>query len=209
MLAPILLFCVLTLIVLFALSNIHIRLRWNRIHGNDEIIVTVCALFGLLIIEKSITKIDFLNLRKGVKVDDRKITYHTIVRWAEEYKKLISHTRNPKEWFSQTIQLFKCEKMRWRTQIGLGDAASTALIVGATFAIKHTLFVILRRTISFEKVAELLVIPTYNQSVFTTQLDSMFRIRLAHAIFAAILLAFRISKTRGGIQLWRNILFKG
>jgi hypothetical protein len=37
----------------------------------------------------------------------------------------------------------------------------------------------------------------------------MFRIRLAHATYAVILLVVRISKTRGGIQLWRNILFKG
>jgi hypothetical protein len=192
-----------------ALSNIHIRLRWNRIHGNDEIAISINAIFGWVVIEKSISEIDFINLRKGIQVDESRITYHTIKRWAEAFKKLLNQMRNPKEWFSQTIKLFKCEKMRWRTQIGLDDAASTALIVGITYAIKHSLVGISRRMISYEKIVDLLVIPTYNQSVFTTQLDSMFRIRLAHAIYAVFLLVFRISKTRGGIQLWRNIRFKG
>ncbi|MEY4480006.1 MAG: hypothetical protein RLZZ267_684 [Bacillota bacterium] len=194
---------------MIALSNIHIRLRWNRIHGNDEIAISINAIFGWVVIEKSISEIDFINLRKGIQVDESRITYHTIKRWAEAFKKLLNQMRNPKEWFSQTIKLFKCEKMRWRTQIGLDDAASTALIVGITYAIKHSLVGISRRMISYEKIVDLLVIPTYNQSVFTTQLDSMFRIRLAHAIYAAFLLVFRISKTRGGIQLWRNIRFKG
>ena len=201
----------ITFIFIFAisLSDIRIKLRWNRLNGNDEIILAVIALYGWLKIERTVTKIDFINLKNGVQVDDRTITYHSIMKWMENFKKLLNHMVDPKIWFFQSIKRLKCEKMRWRTQIGLGDASWTAVSVGGIYAIKHTFLGIISNHIRFMKHAEMIVIPSYNKSVFTTQLDSMFRIRLAHAMYAAILLVLRISKTRGGIQLWRNILFKG
>jgi aspartyl/asparaginyl-tRNA synthetase len=62
---------VIILIFVIALSNIRIKLRWNRLNGNDEIVLSIIALFGWVKIERTITKVDFINLRNGNELDGR------------------------------------------------------------------------------------------------------------------------------------------
>lgn len=81
------------------------------------------------------------------------------------------------------------EKLDWRTSLGLDDAMNTALVCGGVWAFKGNFMGLVSHFSSLEQV-ELGVEPVYNQTGFSSQLDSIFKIRIVYIMLIIIVATF-------------------
>jgi|GEM_PF-880208 len=81
------------------------------------------------------------------------------------------------------------EKLDWQTSLGLDDAMNTALACGGVWAFKGNFMGLVSHLSSLEQV-ELGVEPVYNQTGFSSQLDSIFKIRIVYIMLIIIVGTF-------------------
>lgn len=81
------------------------------------------------------------------------------------------------------------EKLDWRTSLGLDDAMNTALACGGIWAFKGNFMGLVSHFSSLEQV-ELAVEPVYNQTGISSQLDSIFKIRIVYIMLIIIVATF-------------------
>lgn len=74
------------------------------------------------------------------------------------------------------------ERFYWQSSLGLEDAMQTALGCGGIWAFKGNLMGLISHFTSLEKV-ELDVQPVYNATGFSSQLDSILKIRIVYIMF--------------------------
>jgi len=93
-----------------------------------------------------------------------------------------------KRMFEVNNRFFKeivCQRLAWKTNIGLGDPALTALSTGGIWAAKSILYMNLQRNVqvNFHKpVYE--VNPVFNKTEFRVAFDCIFTFRFGHIIIA-------------------------
>lgn len=105
---------------------------------------------------------------------------------AEELKRKAPNSVKLKLAFRDYYKLFRAfmshlvlERFEWKTCLGLDDAMHTALACGGIWAFKGNMLALVSHFSSLEEV-ELGVEPVYNQSGFTSQLDSIMKIRIVY-----------------------------
>lgn len=89
------------------------------------------------------------------------------------------------------------DRLIWKTQIGTGDAAQTAILYGLLSGLKPILLSYLQCKIKFSQKPELEVIPDYQQTRGDTLIDCIFRVKLGYIIIASLMARFRFEIRRG------------
>ncbi|WP_242868734.1 DUF2953 domain-containing protein [Desulfotomaculum copahuensis] len=90
-------------------------------------------------------------------------------------------------------------RVRWRTLIGLSDAAATGLATGGLWSLKGTAVTALYRFLRPSPVRpELVVMPSFTTPVLAVDLDCIFTVRTGHIMIAALRMA--VLYMLGGIQ---------
>lgn len=79
-----------------------------------------------------------------------------------------------------------CRAFTWKTKIGLGDAAATALVAGLLWCIKGGVMTFLGPYIHFHRAPELEVIPDFYQTDVAIRLHCIFRVNVGHIIIVGI-----------------------
>lgn len=210
-------------IVLALLSWIRGEFYFSRVKDNDTLSVEVRALFGLVRYRFVIPVIQFRGFTRGVFFqsetvnqasadlkDKRKdhITKDKIIEFYKEAKDLLIHTLNLHSWSKQTLARMECTRLRWVTQIGLGDAPETAITTGAVWGIKSSLLGFGARYVQMTAKPMVNVVPLYNQKQFATELHMKGRIRMWWALKAGIRLVVRAAKVKGGLRTWVQLVLK-
>ena len=208
--------------IVISISHVHLKVSYKRYGENDRFTVFVKALYGMVRLRFEMPEILFKGL-KGVEtqsemINERKhkvmtekeqmLNVHKMLSRMKQVRNILRHTADLLQWLRTTLKHVKCTMLQWHTKIGRTEAHITAIAVGAVWAIKAPLVGWITQLINLQTTPDLVVQPKYNNNFFSTEALCIVKIRLGYAMFAGILLIFRIVKAKGGIQTWKNTLFK-
>jgi hypothetical protein len=198
-------------------------LRIIRHKSDDEIVLDVHGLYGLLKRRLVIPVVQFKGFADGVNLKeefvekkecqlleskDEKITKRSIKESFDHVMLLLKNCFRFHEWMIDTLAHVHCSRFYWKTSIGVGDAAETALTTGMVWGLKTSMMGFLFRFIKLDARPEISVKPQYNKMEFSTEVLLMVRIRLFYVAGAGIRLLYRIIKIKGGLKTWRRVIFK-
>lgn len=218
----VLLLLVLTLILL---SKITFHIKLKKENKDDTILIDVTLLFGLLTYHYRIPALGLNKLQDGLWVEnnssdnffkthtsagEQEIDKEKVNLWADQFRDMIRATRGLKKWLNTTLRRVTLVSMEWSTNVALTDAAHTATLTGALWALKTTLIGWLSYHISLRQRPKLFVVPVFGGSpLFSTELNCTAEIRLGNAVYAGMVLVVRVLKVKGGVKKWRSLLSKG
>ncbi|TDF99299.1 DUF2953 domain-containing protein [Paenibacillus piri] len=210
-------------LVLLAASNVKLRMLILREKKNDEIVLDIQGLYGLVKKRIEIPMLQFHNIKEGIGYktefvnskaqelthDNRQhINKRTITEAFENMRELFAHCFHLHDWLLGTLKHVHCTGMYWKTEVGLGDAAETAMTTGLVWGLKTSLLGFIFRFIKLDVTPEINVVPLFNQVKFFTDVIWTARIRFFYVMLAGILLLYRILKVKGGLKTWQRLLFK-
>lgn len=201
---------------------VHVRFLFSKDDDNERLLVDFKTLFGLLRYRYEIPVIKFRwlegvttqteqvdrNEAKKLKEQNSMITRKTVMHFYKKTKLLEANVAGFSKWLTDSLSHVHCTKVRWVTNIGIGDAAETAVITGMAWAIKTSFLGFIFKFIDLNTMPQLAVNPQYNRPQFSTELLCILKFRLGYAIIAGLLLIVRIMKVKGGVKTWQNTLFK-
>ncbi|AJS57995.1 hypothetical protein UB51_05220 [Paenibacillus sp. IHBB 10380] len=214
----------LLLIMAVLLSVIRFEL-WIKKHGkDDEVVLNIRMLYGLIRLHYELPILKFENLKKGIlikvekkknirkkenmtketRVDKRKVDY-----WHEQFVKLLEATDSFLTWMKKTLSHVSIMKLDWSTNISAGDAAYTAIATGMVWSTKGSMIGWLSYHVRMRNPPNLFVVPVFDDKPqFSTEVSCIAQISCGYAIYAGLVLMVRILKVKGGIKKWKSILFK-
>jgi len=191
----------------FSRIKIRICLQYHRQGIDDLLSVDVYLLNRLLAYRIEVPVIKLTKDSGQSKRDEKsELTKPDVDNHAENEDKYVVnpvdiYLHHPKKWrqivheikyfirvyrkFARHLQRnMTCEKFYWRTRFGNDDAALTSMIVGAFWAIKSEILVLLRRRLKFVARPEIKVTPVYNGAAFEVSFQCIFAIRVGNVINA-------------------------
>lgn len=190
--------------------------------GKDDLLqLDVKAIFGLVRFKIEVPVIIFKGLNEGLDykaeavltnlknpvgnyneaLDQPKIKGHF-----QKARELYNHVDNFPSWMNNILSHLQCVKLRWYTNLGIGDCASTAMLSGSLWGVKSSLIGFASTKISLQTMPELAVNPQYNQSIFATEMQSVLKMRLFYLLWGSLNLFYRIFKVKGGLKIWARFL---
>jgi hypothetical protein len=210
-------------LIMLLSSKVSCRITAIKENKNDEIILDLEALFGLVKRRIAIPTIIFKNFHDGLNVttqlmdkaehqmvheENKKIDKQTIKEMFEKFRELLTHCFHFNEWLKDTLKHIHCTRIFWKTEVGVGDAPETAVTTGMVWGLKTSLLAVVFRFIKLDAQPELHVVPQFNQTKFTTQLLLLAYIRVFHILAACLYLLYRVFKVKNGLKTWQRLLFK-
>jgi hypothetical protein len=218
---------VIALIIVAAFSAVRTHIVYTREAQDDQFDVKIKALFGLLHFHYSVPSIKFEGLLKGISVErevstnipipnsnklksrnDINIDREFVLSSYEKWKVLVHHVLGFHHWLISTLKHTHCTKISWYTDVGLDDAAETAITTGMIWGLKASILGAFFHRIKLEAQPQLAVVPQFNQTMFRTHLDCSLTIRMGYALYAGLRLFVRIVKVKGGLRTWEKTLTK-
>ncbi|NOU97605.1 DUF2953 domain-containing protein [Paenibacillus sp. LMG 31456] len=211
------------LLVMLISSNVKVSLKVVRKKNNDDIVLDIQGVFGLVKKRFEVPVIIFKSFSEGVGIKteyvdktkdevlmdaEKKITKRSIKEAFDIMRNLLSHCFQFNEWLLDTLKHVHCTRVVWKTNVGVGDAAETALTTGMVWGLKTSLLGFLFRFIKLDTRPEIMVIPQFNEVKFSTEVLCLARIRMYFILLAGLHLLFRIIKIKDGWRTWQRVLFK-
>ncbi len=198
------------------LSRVTIRTVLVRAGEDDYIGVTTTTLYGLLKFKFMIPTVKW----KGSKVEvttrtsmfpgenELGINKDKVERFIEDTKALVTHVDRIQDWMTRLLKLVHIEKFRWETQVGLGDAMSTAITAGLLWGLKSSVAGVIHHFLPLGKQTVIQVYPVFNRERFSTEMEIVVGTRIIMMGYIGILLMMRVLTKENGLETWLNVLTK-
>ncbi|WP_066639995.1 DUF2953 domain-containing protein [Desulfolucanica intricata] len=197
------LFLTLVLVMLFillivSLSSIRFRLRYLREKNNDRIKIEISVFKGKLKYRLDIPKINVKTKEpsieleaelEGVKkppISDKHKNYLFI----KLYKEFVYWYPIMKDFIPVINFLLKKvipRKVKWKTEIGLFDAAQTGVSVGILWAMKSALLSNAYRYMArAPNPPNIQIVPHFNQKILTINIDCIFDVKIGYIMITGL-----------------------
>ncbi len=193
------------ILLIIVISDLKIKVIVLKDDQQEEIALTIYALYGLikyrlalpfikLLRDKNL--LDSLNLNTDIKVGQQKLVKDkqeedlNFSEVKELYQKGIRFYKR----YNQSIQYIHSHiiinEIAWYTEVGLEDAAITAISTGFFWMIKSNLLVLLNKNFNAKEI-HVNVIPYYGGYKFHTSLNCIITLKLGHIIIAGYKIIIR------------------
>jgi hypothetical protein len=189
-----------TLFTIIMFSSVIMEFQILKDKTNDEIILHIKALFGLIRYKYEIPLLDLIQNKDGklaLEVDEEIETEQSDDLLQE--KKQLFDLFQIQEIQDRIDQLYNqyfdianyirkkilLSKLEWETEFGTGDAAITGILSGVLWGIKGNLFTILKRHVRSKKIS-FNIIPYFDKELFKTYVHCIIQLKIGHAIIASI-----------------------
>lgn len=194
----------ISLLVVIWFTVIHIRVEYNRVHEDDQLLVEF-SVWRFLRYKKNIP---LLNLKdEGLQyTETSKTEAGESIQEKKNKKKLFTPQdiynlkRNIDRWLrrvhdlnqimKKTLKKVRCDQLEWNTKIGLGDAAATGTFTGVVWGIQSCIVAVIAHYISLRSMPHMNVIPNFQNKWLETRLLLHFRFRVGSGIIAGIHIYF-------------------
>lgn len=212
---------VVSIIVLIMLSYIKVTVQFKRKGSDDIITYDIRALLGLIRYRVKVPIIQFKGFKQGIDLTaemikpssnqktgnfDEMFDVDKIKQYVRRFQLLKDHFDGFGAWLHQVITYIHCDQLDWKTRVGIGDAAGTAIATGSVWSVKSTLVGFLCSKIKLKTDPALIVAPQYNKIIFATEGVGVFKMRHCHALKVNISFVYRILKVKGGVRAWYRFL---
>ncbi|MFS0636658.1 DUF2953 domain-containing protein [Mesobacillus foraminis] len=200
----------LALIVVITVTKVKILIYFYHGKDNDFINMEVRAWGGLIRYKKEIPMIavddDSPSLvfeeeaglgpdEEPAETQEKQLEQDEVIKGFHDLKALLEHIVGMHVLVRQFLRKVTIKKLEWHTVIGIGDAASTAVLSGTVWAMKGGIIGLLSRYMRLAELPVVTVTPNFQQFMSQIQLKCIFQIRIGNAIWAGIKL---IKYWRGG-----------
>ncbi len=193
---------ILILFIVVLVTRITIHFYYHHQKDNDQMTVKLSAWFGLLrytidvplisvdtdtasIHVEEKTKVGGGDLSKG-KQKEKDFSPKEIWQSFQDTYELVRHVVGMHEIVRRMLARVEVKQLEWHSNIGLGDAAHTGMIVGAGWSVKGGIVGFLSNYTDFQTHPVLSITPFFQQAVSQTLIKCMFRFRIGHAMLAGI-----------------------
>lgn len=216
----------LVIIVLICCSNIKVDVMLKKHNHDEEIHVRLTFIYGLAKIDYKVPTIKLRKWKEGLKLESEKtgnffnmqqenqaetqIDKEKVEGWAFSIKRMIAATFGLKKWLRELLSKITVKHLRWSTELALSDAAYTATLAGLLWGVKSSLIGVISYHLILREHPQLDIVPVFGSApFFFTKFHCIAKIRCGYAIYAVLVLMFRVLKVKGGMKKWLSILFKG
>ncbi|SCY99123.1 DUF2953 domain-containing protein [Alkaliphilus peptidifermentans] len=204
-------FAFLFLVILIAFSNVSIRILFLKKNSRNEIVITLKLLFGLIKYRLEIPFVElmkseryysFIQLNSNIDIADKKVIKEpsdAALNFNELnliYKKVMHLYEKYKIINKYIMEKLVIDQFMWVTEVGVEDAAITAIATGTLWMLKSNIFNLINRKVSLEDF-NINVLPVYGIDKFETSLDCIIRLKIGYIIIAGIKMIKIILKDRG------------
>jgi nitrate reductase gamma subunit len=125
----------------------------------------------------------------GIKTKNKlPITPELIIEDLRWLKDFLEHVVGLHKILRRFLKKVNVNKLTWHTDIGVGDAAHTAQLVGAIWTIKGSIVGLIGNTMRVKLMPKLTIDPHFQAMVSHTYLSCMISFRIGHAIIAGLML---------------------
>ncbi|AIQ19424.1 hypothetical protein H70357_23925 [Paenibacillus sp. FSL H7-0357] len=212
----------LVVIVLVLSSSIHFHFRLCRLGKDDRVEFDIKALFGLVKFHYELPALVYEGMERGVRVKleesgiapvkkdadkEEQIDKEAVSGWIDNLKAALRATRGLNKWLKGLMAHVKISKLDWSTDFSLGDAAYTATAAGALWGMKWSLIGWVSQFVRLQHAPRLFVAPVFRDELcYSTEAVCAGKLSLAYTLYAGILLLRRITKVKGGLARWKQLL---
>nr|WP_144924164.1 DUF2953 domain-containing protein [Paenibacillus bovis] len=177
--------CIIAFTLLILIMNIKFEFIIKIHTPQNTISLKIITLYGLVRIKREFQLSEFvskLNEREQDFVEeDSTASLDTIFPVLKVlYKDIVM--------FIKKIKIYILE---WSSQIGLGDAASSAIGAGTVWSIKGTIIAFLQSKLNFKRSPEIKVIPDFQGFSAQTYIKCMLKLKAGNAIWTG----YKVLKT--------------
>lgn len=186
------------LLSIIMISEVKADIMFHRIKNDDSIKITISMFFGLIKFRLNIPYVEVIlnkgRMKIGVKAEGKKYavksqkvfdieyiknTYMKFKEMLHLYKKILDYV----------LSKIKIDYLKWKTEIGLEDAALTAVSVGVAWSLKYNILSLISQKSSVKKVS-IDVIPNYSNIIFEVDLNCIIRIKIVNIIITALKIGY-------------------
>lgn len=213
---------VLLFLAAVMISPVRIRGEFSRTGSDDDMEFVVRALFGLVCYRKRIPVLRFVGTGVDMKLDNEetriadqkqysvmdRIDPERIAEMMKNVKERLARTDDLTGWTRQMLRKIKLKEWKWSTTVGVNDAMWTAMVTGMLWSLKTTSIGVISQLVRLTSAPQLTVEPDYGKAQFSTRWSCIAQISFGYAILAGLQLLFRMKRSKGGVKLWQNILFR-
>ncbi|MBB5355162.1 hypothetical protein HNR43_001121 [Anoxybacillus mongoliensis] len=173
---------------------VHITIQFQHAQDNDQLTIHIRILrffhyrFTVPLIEISKREAGIVTEQKTNTGKDEKTTF-TVTDARErlvqvrQWLNRIVHLHTIIKKFLQKVSVLQ---LQWHTQIGVGDAAKTGMIVGIGWSIKYYIVAMVSKYMNVCIAPSISVIPFFQGAVSRTSFTCMIRFRIGYAILAGL-----------------------
>ncbi|MHC0037358.1 DUF2953 domain-containing protein [Pseudoneobacillus sp. C159] len=184
----------LVLIIILFWSKLSILLDYYHGNDNDHLKITFKIWFGLIKYKKEIPviKIDdnsptiVLKEKSKQGMKDTQIGKKDIVESIDSTKWLLRHVVNLHTIVRTFFKKVSVKRVEWHTNIGVGDAADTAVLTGAIWAAKGSLIGLISHYFRLLEMPKMTVTPYFNHKISQLSFKCMFQFRIGQAMIAGL-----------------------
>ncbi len=196
------------LIIVIIFSRINVIVNYYHGQDNDDLKVEFKAWFGLIKYKihvplikldedsPSIVTKEETTMGEGENKDKKKrrFTAEDLMDSFHDMKVILNHVLNLHRLIREFLHKVKVRNLQWDTEIGVGDAAYTGMLVGAFWGIKGGIIGIISHYMKMIEMPIIRITPNFQKAISQTKIVCMFQFRIGHAMFAAIKL----------VKLWKG-----
>ncbi|GAX91842.1 DUF2953 domain-containing protein [Effusibacillus lacus] len=208
------------LMLLICLLPVQVKLRYSREGEDDHLLVQIITLFGLFkyTVEIPVMKI-VMNRNKKVKINSEletgfgeeanqqriglSVTLRKIRKIIRVQNELTEHLFRFTSRVRKMTKVFRITDIKWKTELGTGDAAMTGTAAGVVWSAKGMVIGIMSHYFSLRTKPRLIVQPDFHELKLSTSVDCIIRFWVGQAIVAGIQMAFYL--LREGKKTWQII----
>ncbi|MCC3373467.1 DUF2953 domain-containing protein [Cohnella sp. REN36] len=202
------------------MSYVRVRIRYSRSGKQDQLVLAVRALYGIVQLQKEIPSIMIRGMNivyqerqkkatPGSGEDEpsksrRKINLSTIRRKRRAARIVMRSTRRFKAWALSFLRRVECTRWRLDVRIGTGDAALTGVAAGLFWTAMGAAVGVAGRFIRLRTHPHGRVEPNFKEAEFAVVWEADFRIRAGGALLSMLRLGFRTVHARTALRAWRS-----
>ncbi|MGM0903366.1 MAG: DUF2953 domain-containing protein [Bacillota bacterium] len=211
-----LLLVVIALLIIVILTNVKIHIDYYHGKDNDHLTFMMKAWGGMIKYKKEIPviKIDDdspeVVLKEKTKMGPKEETTNAeensfdkqdLVNSLNDTKALLEHVFGMHILIRKLLSKVKIKKFEWHTGVGIGDAASTAILCGAIWSVKGAILGLISNYMRLTVRPVLTVTPNFQQFASQIKLKCIFQIRVGHAIWTGMKL---VKYWKGGMPKFKT-----
>ncbi|WP_139364843.1 DUF2953 domain-containing protein [Sutcliffiella halmapala] len=188
------------LFLLIIFTKITIHFYFHHEQDNDQMIVKLSAWFGLIryTIDVPLIKVDkdsaSIQVKEKTKMGaagktkekEKDYSPKDIFQSIGDTYELVRHVVGMHEIVRRFLSKVEIKKLEWHSNVGLGDAAYTGMVVGAAWSLKGGIVGFMSQYTKMKADPVLSITPFFQQAVSQTLVKCMIRFQIGYAILAGI-----------------------